>query len=137
MSRQGEGRQGEYEDYGDEAEVSHLAWWKDTSPASEHKMCANEHKMNTEELEIKLEVLAEELIKEINRLNEFIKLFREVYEKLWQVYIRFEDIQYNEYKFNQMSNQITHLHNELRDVQKILGLDGSIPKYKPVRSEYD
>jgi hypothetical protein len=81
--------------------------------------------MTTEE---KVQFLGEELLKEIDRVNKLIELIGHIYEDVNELLGRNWELNYNRNQLDNRFNELTHLHNEVTDIQKHLGLDGSVPK---------
>jgi hypothetical protein len=81
--------------------------------------------MNKEQTD-KLELLGTLLSGEIDRVNKLISIVKELNDRVEAL----ERDQHRSNKYNSMRNELTYLHNEIRDVQKLLGMDGSEPKLK-------
>lgn len=85
----------------------------------------------TEELEGKVQFLGEKLIEEISRTNTLLRIVGELNDLVWEIKDKNEKIEFSNYNFFQTKNELTHLHNEVRDIQALLGIDGSVPKRLP------
>jgi len=81
--------------------------------------------MNTEE---KIQLLGEELAGVVQRVNDLIPLIRELYEQVGKLLNKDYDITFNENRFRNTRNEVTYLHNEVHELQKLLGLHGEEPK---------
>lgn len=90
--------------------------------------------MNTEE---KVQLLGEALIKEVQRVNDLCRLIRELYEQMGKLLNKDYDITFNETRFRNTRNEVTYLHNELYEIQKLLGMHGEVPKAYKRKGKYD
>jgi len=81
--------------------------------------------MNTEE---KVQLLGGELAGVVQRVNDLIPLIRELYEQVGKLLNKDYDITFNENRFRNTRNEVTYLHNEVYELQKLLGLHGEITK---------
>ena len=86
--------------------------------------------------EEKLQFLGEQLFEEVERVNKLIKLVSGIYNDLTELLARTWQLNYNKSHLDNRLNELTHLHNEMTEVQKLLGLDGSVPKIKVRQSRY-
>ena len=97
--------------------------------------------MNYEEfkqlkVEAKMDFLGEQLTQEVYRLLRLIHLVENINERVESLEARYETG--NKGKLFEMRNELTYLHNEVREISNHLGLHGEIPKIKPKRkSRYD
>lgn len=92
--------------------------------------------MNTEE---KVQLLGEALIKEVQRVNDLCRLIRELYEQMGKLLNKDYDITFNETRFRNIRNEVTYLHNELYELQKLHGMHGEEvghPRKKKLYKEY-
>ena len=86
----------------------------------------------------KIQFLGEELCREVTRVNELLPLIKHLYDMVAELLGKDYDITFNETRFRNTRNEITYLHNEVNEIKKVLGLDGSVPSVKPKRrSSYD
>ncbi len=93
--------------------------------------------MNEENTEVLFQELYNELVGNIDRVNKLIPLIKDIYGDLGILWDEVFGNSQRNYKFLQVQNELTHLHNEMIGVQKHLGLDGSIPKVLKSKSKYD
>lgn len=91
--------------------------------------------MNKLLTEDNIELLGTLLKDEIERVTKLCRIVNDIYELVGEyiemcgeVLAKNNEIEWNEGRFRNMANELTHLHNEMRDVQKLLGMDGSVPK---------
>ena len=87
--------------------------------------------MNKEEelelsLQAKVDFIGEELTQEVYRGVRLTRVMENIFERLEKLEGRYSTG--NKGVLYEMKNELTHLHNEIRDVQKLLGIDGSEPK---------
>ena len=78
--------------------------------------------------EDKIQLLGEELAREVQRVNELIPLIKELYDQVGKLMSKDYDITFNENRFRNTRNEVTYLHNEVNEIKKLLGMDGSVPK---------
>jgi len=81
--------------------------------------------MNTEE---KVQLLGGELVGVVQRVNDLIPLIGELYEQVGKLLNKDYGITFNENRFRNTRNEVTYLHNEVYELQKLLGLHGEEPK---------
>ena len=89
--------------------------------------------MNKED---KIQLLGEELAREVQRVNELIPLIKELYDQVGKLMSKDYDITFNENRFRNTRNEVTYLHNEVNEIKKLLGIDGSVPKGKHKEERY-
>jgi hypothetical protein len=89
--------------------------------------------MTTEE---RVQFLGEQLLGEVDRVNKLIELIGQVYKDVTELLGRNWELNYNRNHLDNRFNELTHLHNEVSDIQKHLGLDGSVSKIKIRQSRY-
>ena len=73
-------------------------------------------------------LLTEEQIADTARQVELCRIVREMYETQCELKSRIIALSDNTYSLNNLKNEVTHIHNEIRDIQRVLGIDGSIPR---------
>ncbi len=84
--------------------------------------------MNTEE---KVQFLGEELAREVQRVNELIPLIKALYEDIGKLLGKDDTVTFNENRFTNTRNEVTYLHNRVNEIEKLLGMGGSVPGIKP------
>ena len=77
--------------------------------------------------EDKIQLLGEELIKEVEARNELVRIMQGFNDRLESLEDRKSP------NGSQMRNELTYLHNEVVDIQKLLGLLGDVPKVRPAQ----
>ena len=83
----------------------------------------------------KIQFLGEELCREVTRVNKLLPLIKHLYDMVAELSGKDYDITFNETRFRNTRNEVTYLHNEVNEIKKVLGLDGSVPK-KQVSNKY-
>jgi len=89
--------------------------------------------MNTEE---KVQLIGEELAGVVQRVNDLIPLIRELYEQVGKLLNKDYDITFNENRFCNTRNEVTYLHNEVYELQKLHGMHGESAKAHKEESKY-
>ena len=86
--------------------------------------------MDNEEIktEAKLQFLGEELTHEVYRGVSQTRLMQNFLERLEELEAQYSTG--NTGVWFQIKNEVTYLHNEINDIKKVLGMDGSIPGRK-------
>ena len=70
----------------------------------------------------KIQLLGEQLIEAVEGITRLAHIVNQINERL--EWLEGQPTRYD------LKNELTHLHNEVHEIQKHLGLDGSVPKAK-------
>ena len=89
-----------------------------------------------EEINQKLDALFDVVMHDRVKHTKSFDILAKWIDDLWERYLMVDDRQYSEWEISQLKNRVTYLHNELNEVKKNLGMDGSVPRVKR-RSSYD
>lgn len=78
----------------------------------------------------------EELIKLNGRVVELTRLMADLDKRISKLEGKSCGKEYNERQIRQLMNEVTYLHNEVNDMKRCLGMDGSVPKIKQRKQRY-
>jgi len=84
----------------------------------------------------KLDALFDAVMDQRSWMKSGFNVLGESQDALWERYFMIDDKWYNENQIRQLMNEVTYLHNRVNELEKVTGLDGSVPK-KRIRSSYD
>jgi len=86
-----------------------------------------------EEIFTKLDALFDCVIDDRTYTRKALNVLAEYVDDLWDKWADYEAVQWNERRLRNLRNEVTYLHNELNEVKKNLGMDGSVPRIKSTR----